>query len=183
MSNISGIKGTASKVSLIILLFLALSLQPGNAVTNNTTAVTASAVIDPTISVTLSYSSGLNIAFGGLNSGTNNTPATNSLNISIDPITNVNTNISQNGTNFVSVGYQFLISNLRYSNSSGIIGLANSTTMSATFPLPPFSDWSNITKGDPASRYHNSYYWLSIPDGQEPATYSANIYINVTQVQ
>jgi hypothetical protein len=158
-------------------------LQPGNAVTNNTTAVSASATINPTISVTLSYVGGSDIHFGSLNSGTNNNSATSHLNISIDPITNVNTNISQNGTAaFTSAElYSFPISNLRYSNSSG--GLANSATMSTTFPLPPFSDWSNITKSSEATRYHESYYWLSIPDGQEVATYSANIYINVTQVQ
>lgn len=172
-----------SIVSLIICFFLVWSLQPGNAVTNNTTAVSASATINPTISVTLSYSSGSNIEFGNLNSGTNNNSATSYLNISIDPITNVNTNISQNGTaTFTSVElYSFPISNLRYSNISA--GLTNSATMSTSFPIPPFSDWSNITKGNPATRYHESYYWLSIPDGQEAVAYSANIYINVTQVE
>jgi len=174
----------ASKAVIMIIFFILIwSFQPGNAVTNNTTEVTASATIDPTISITLSYSSDSNIIFGSLNSGTNNNPASNYLNISIDPITNVNTNISQNGTDFDSGLYSFSITNLRYSNSSSGGGLANSTTMSTTFPLPQFSDWTNITKGSEATRYHNSYYWLSIPDGQEPDTYSANIYINVTQVQ
>lgn len=171
--------GYMKKILILLagmLAMFALLLQPGNAVTNNTTGATATAIVSETISVTLSGT----LDFGSLNAGTNNNSLVTPLNISIDTITNVATNISQNGTTFSDGGNTFAINNLRYSNASAAPGLANSTTMAATFPLPPFTNWVNITKPS-SNTYRDTYYWLSIPNGQVAGTYQASIYVNVTK--
>ena len=170
---------------LVLIGILAVSilfLQPGNAVSNNTTLAQVSATVSETISVTLSFTSGSGITFGSLNAGTNNNSATNNLNISIDIGTNVGTNISQNGTAFT--GPQSLaLNNLQYSNASGAAGLANSTAMTTSFSAPPFTNWVNISKPSGVNTFRDTYYWLTIPSAQTAGSYTTNIYINVTAYQ
>lgn len=172
----------------IILIISMLFLQPVMAVTNNTTAATASVTVSDSISVTLSFSSGSGIEFGSLNAGTNNNSG-NYLNITIDTTTNVATNFTQNGTTFActsggcSVGVDtILIGNLRYSNASGNPGLVNSTVMTTSFPAPPYAEWRNIAKPS-TNTVLNSYYWLSIPSNQAGGSYQSSIYINVSKYQ
>lgn len=166
-----------------ILAVSVLLLQPGNAVTNNTTAAQASATVRETISVTLSLSdAGGGVTFGNLDAGTNNNSASNNLNISIDVGTNVATNISQNATAF-SGPDSLAIGNLRYSNASGSPGLTNSTAMTTSFPASPFTNWVNIAKPTGSSTYRDVFYWLTIPSAQTAGTYTTNIYVNVTAYQ
>lgn len=166
-----------------ILIIFTMPIEPGNAATSNTTTAGVTATVSETISVTLSFNlSGTGITFTNLIAGTNNQSADNNLNISIDYGTNVNTNISQRGTDF-SGPDTLTIGNLRYSNASGNPGLTNSTTMTTSFPSPPpYANWINISKPTGSvSQYRDTYYWLTIPTGLTAGSYTTNIYINVSK--
>jgi hypothetical protein len=154
-----------------ILAIFTLNLQPVNAYTG--TAPATATVVD-TISVTLTYDSGSSIAFGSLNSGTTNNPASNHLIITINPVTNVATDINQSASNFDDGIDTIAVNNLSVSSDST---LGNAVPMTASYPSPTLTNWTNVPNGE--SR--NAYYWLTIPTAQPAGTYSTTISISVTK--
>lgn len=177
-------------VIIVIAAVFAVSafmLQAGTAVTNNTTSSSATASVRETISVTLSYPpSGTGIVFSNLDPGVNNATADNNLNISIDLGTNVATNISQRGDATFECGAcvpvdNFTVDKLRYSNVTGNPGITSSTVMAVTADAPPYPDWAGVPKPVGTSTTRDSFYWLSIPNGQTAGSYTTNIYINVSK--
>lgn len=162
------------------LAVLILFLQAGDAVTNNTSSTSATASISETISVTLS---GGPINFANLMPGSDNNSADSSLNITIDQVTNVATNITQKGNATFECSAcdpvdNFSISNLRYSDNST---LTNAVNMTDTDSAPPFSNWTNIPKPTNSSQDREAHYWLSIPSGQTAGSYQTDIYVNVSK--
>lgn len=93
--------------------------------------------------------------------------------MTIESTTNVNVNLTMNGTDFISGIYNFGVGNLTYSNSStGTI-----TYMATSFPLPPYINWVNISKQVITNR--SIYFWLTIPGGQESGSYSSDVNVRV----
>lgn len=162
-------------------VFLML-LQPGVGVTNNTSGSTAQASISETISVTLSGG----IVFSNLMPGVANQSATNNLTITIDPATNVVTNITQRGdATFECIAVcgvgtdNFTIDNLSYANTND---LASAINMSNVYVAGPFGNWTNIAKPTVyPGEVRISEYWLDVPNGQTAGTYQTALYINVSK--
>lgn len=113
------------------------------------------------------------VEFGNVSPGIVNQPAFRPLNITIESTTDVEVNLTLSGTDFTSGAYSFGVGNLSYSNSSG----GTKTSMTASFPLPPYADWVNITRGEPTNR--SIYFWLNIPAGQWAGGYSNSINVRV----
>jgi spore coat protein U-like protein len=159
-----------------ILAIFTLNLQPVSAWSGSTTAT---ATVNGAIDVTLTYSSGSGIDFGNLNAGTSNNSATNHLTITINPVTNVATDISQNASGAFSDGngHTFPVGNLWYEESG--TELATSPSMTTSYNTP-FIDWSNIAPTG-STQTRDTYYWLSIPANQVAGTYSTTINIQVSQ--
>lgn len=125
-------------------------------------------VVNEVIDVTLSN---IPVDFGSLSPGASNQSSSLPLNVTIQGTTNVNVNLTLNGSNFVSGIYSFGVGNLTYSNSSA----GTKTAMTNSYPFPPYNNWSNIPKLVTSNR--SIYLWLSIPVGQEPGSYSNNVNI------
>lgn len=127
-------------------------------------------VLPETIDMTLSN---VPVNFGNISSNISNQSAILPLNVTIHSTTNVNVNLTLNGSDFMAGIYSFGVGNLSYSNSSS----GTITRMSAVFPLPPYADWVNITKQATINR--SLYFWISIPKEQNAGVYSSNINIRV----
>lgn len=171
---------------LIVCTILVFGMFMESDAASNATNTTATAYVLETISVTLSYPedpAGIN--FPNLNPGTNNNSANSTLNISIDPGTNVRTNISMKAMDDFKSGSDTLtINNLIYNNLSiNIHTYQNNVTMATIYPATSaFPDWTNISKPTISARqYRNSSFYLTIPDAQDAGTYTTNININVTR--
>ena len=164
------------------ILVFGMFMQSGTA--SNSSSSTATAYVLQTIDVTLSYTEGSGIDFPGLVPGSYNNSANSTLNITITPLTNVRTNISQAATGpFVSGSDTLTIDNLIYNNQSIFEHTwDNNVTMTTVNGAPPFPNWKNISKpigGVP--QYRNASYYLTIPENQPAGTYQTNININVTR--
>jgi len=164
-------------VAVVLML-----LEPIAGVTNNTSGSTATASISETISVTLSGG----IVFTNLIPGSPNQSATNNLTITIDPTTNVVTNITQRAdATFECTGGgcgvgtdNFTISNLSYADNPT---LDASLDMSVVYTPGLFANWTNIPKPPGVSQVRYSDYWLDVPSGQTAGTYQTSLYINVSK--
>lgn len=127
-------------------------------------------VVPVTIDVTLTN---VPVDFGSIFAGVKNQSGLLPLNVTIESTTNVNVNLTMNGTDFISGIYNFGVGNLTYSNSStGTI-----TYMATSFPLPPYINWVNISKQVITNR--SIYFWLTIPGGQESGSYSSDVNVRV----
>jgi hypothetical protein len=168
-----------SLIALVgILAIFALNLSPVSAWSSTTQA---SATVVDTISVTLSYDSGTSLTFGNLNSGTTDNPATNHLIISIDPATNVATDINQSATgDFSGTSGSFALNNLKYNATND--GSTSAEAMAISYQNPtPFAAWTDIGIPSGSAITRNTYYWLSIPEAQPAGDYSTTINIQVTK--
>jgi len=137
----------------------------------NATETWASVTVNEYISATLFN---VSIDFGSLDPGTVNQPAKNNpMVVQVGGETNVNYNITLNGTsNFVGGAYSFSISNLSFN-----------TTQYAT--LTPYE--LNVEKiaysnrpapvGTPVNE--SIWHFISVPPGQIAGTYTANITVVV----
>ncbi|MCW1297988.1 MAG: hypothetical protein OH333_04295 [Candidatus Parvarchaeota archaeon] len=141
----------------------------GYATWNQTTS--ASVTVNEYISATLSN---IPIDFGSLDPGTTNQPATNNpLLVQVGAETNVEYNITLNGTtNFVSGGNSFSVGNLSY----------NTTEITTPTPYELNVEKNAYTNepcpcGTQADR--NVWHYISVPAGQVAGAYSANIKITV----
>ncbi len=123
-----------------------------------------------TIDVTLSN---VPVNFGNVSAGSSNQPALLPLNVTIQNTTNVNVNLTLNGSSFTYGAYSFGVGNMTYSNSSA----GTKTSMTASFPLPPYADWINIAQLVATNR--SIYLWISIPPGQSAGAYSSTITVLV----
>ncbi|MCD6477450.1 MAG: hypothetical protein J7K87_00385, partial [Candidatus Aenigmarchaeota archaeon] len=95
----------------------------------------------------------------------------------IEPTTTVSTNLTLRGlNNFSSGSSYFNIGNLTYSNVSTI---GTGIPMTSSYPEPPFDNWLNIPEPSGTEINHSVYFWVSIPQGQKPGTYTTTIYIKV----
>lgn len=164
------------------ILVFGMFIQSGTAF--NQSSSQAKAYVLETIDVTLSYPEGSGIDFPDLVPGTQNNSANSTLNISIEPTTNVRTNISQKASADFASGSDILtLNNLIYNNASIFEHtLDNNVTMTTGYAAPPFSNWMNISKPTGGvAQYRNSSYYLTIPEDQPSGTYTTNININVTR--
>jgi len=128
-------------------------------------------LVEPeTIDVTLSNSP---VEFGNITAGILYKPSISPLNVTIQSSTNVNVNLTLNGSDFVYGIYGFTVGNLTYSNSSTGV----KTAMNSSFPLPMYVNWVNIPRY--STQVRAIYFWLSIPNGQEPGDYTNDINILV----
>jgi hypothetical protein len=163
----------------VVLAALFTSVQPVLSQTNET-ATTASVTVNKYISVTLSN---VPIQFGSVDAGSTNNPATVGngypMTIQIDSVTNVNTNISVNGSDFSGPG-TFGVGNLSFSNSSSV---STATNMQSVFSSgPPYSNWVNIVApAGGAAKTADAYFWVSIPSGQIAGSYSSTVYVRVEE--
>lgn len=154
--------------------FTSLGLQYLNATVNNTNGTGYKNwtinVLPDTIDVTLSN---VPVNFGDVSQGSSNQSATLPLNVTIQSTTNVNVNLTLNGSDFTTGIYSFGVGNLSYSNSSSGV----KTSMTASFSLPLYADLVNITKQATTNR--SIYFWISIPNVQTAGVYSSNINVRV----
>jgi len=172
---------------LALLIALLLAAQPAISV-NETQNVTASVTVNEYISVTLSN---VPIEFGSVNPGSTQQAddgAANDWNgdslingfplqITVDSITNVNTNISLNGSDFTGPA-TFGVGNLSFANDT----TSYTTAMQKTFSSgnPPYADWVNIpAPGGGAAQTRNAYFWITIPPGQTAGSYQSSVYVKV----
>lgn len=127
-------------------------------------------VVPVTIDVTLTN---VPVDFGSLFAGVKNQSGLLPLNVTIESTTNVNVNLTLNGTDFISGIYNFGVGNLTYSNSS----TGTKTYMATSFPLPPYINWVNLSRQVISNR--SIYFWLTIPGGQESGSYSSDVNVRV----
>ncbi|GBE56466.1 hypothetical protein BMS3Bbin16_00672 [archaeon BMS3Bbin16] len=117
------------------------------------------------------------IDFGSLNPGVSLQSALAGsgypLVVTIESITNVDTNLTLMGTNFTSASFEFEAGNLSYSNATTDVKTEMALNYTA---LPPYSNWINIPgpKGGPALN-RSIYFWITIPPGQEAGIYSSTV--------
>jgi hypothetical protein len=143
----------------------------GYATWNQTTS--ASVTVNQYISATLSN---IPINFGSLDPGTSNQAATNNpLKITVGAETNVQYNITLNGTtNFVSGGNSFSIGNLTF----------NSTEV-PTLTSYELNVEKNAYTNEPCpcgtAAENDVWHYISVPVGQVAGSYSADIKITVKQ--
>jgi len=159
---------------LAVLFALFVFAQPVVSV-DDTQATTATVTVNEYISVTLAN---VPIAFGNLNPGVTDSAATaNPTTITVDSITNVNTNISLNGSDFTGPG-TIGVGNLSYSNGSVA---ATATDMVTAFSSgPPYSDWVDIpAPGGGSAETRNAYFWIDIPSGQTSGGYTSDVFVRV----
>jgi hypothetical protein len=123
-----------------------------------------------TIDVTLSN---VPVNFSNVLAGSLNQSALLPLIVTIQNTTNVNVNLTLNGSSFAAGTYSFGVGNMTYSNSS----TGAKTSMTASFPLPPYADWINIAQLVTTNR--SIYLWISIPPGQPAGAYSSTINVLV----
>lgn len=156
--------------------FTSLGLNYINATVNNTNGTGYKNwtinVVPATIDVTLSN---VPVDFGSVSAGSSNQPALLPLNVTIQSTTNVNVNLTLNGSDFTYLAYSFGVGNLSYSNSSA----GTKINMATSFPPPPFANWVNIPKLATTNR--SIYFWISIPAGQEAGAYSSNVSVRVEE--
>lgn len=136
------------------------------------------ALVGEFISITLSAST---IDFGNLNPGAVESQSTSGgfpLNVTVDAITNVNINLSLNGTNFTYAANSFLVDNMTYDNNSDHAGYTN-TTLAYPNP-PPYPDWINIDEAlNPQNR--SIYFWINTPSTKEAGIYNSTVSIKAYQ--
>jgi hypothetical protein len=144
------------------------------AIANNTNGTASQEwlwnVSSETIDVTLSN---VPVNFGNVSAGSSNQPGLLPLNVTIQNTTNVNVNLTLNGSSFTYGAYSFGVGNVTYSNSS----TGTKTSMATSFPLPPYADWINIAQLVTTNR--SIYLWIGIPPGQYAGAYSSTINVRV----
>ncbi len=141
---------------------LTVNATNGNGITSTVTwNITVPEIIDVTLSGPVDFSS--------VNAGSSNQPSLVPLNATIQSTTNVNVNLTVNGSDFAYGAYVFGVGNLTYSNSS----TETKTSMTNSFPLPPYADWINIPKLVTTNR--SIYLWINIPNAQPAGAYNSTI--------
>ncbi len=141
---------------------LTVNATNGNGITNTVTwNITVPEVIDVTLSGPVDFSS--------VNAGSSNQPALVPLNVTVQSTTNVNVNLTINGSDFIYGAYSIGVGNLAYSNSS----TGTKTSITNSFSLPPYADWINITKLVTTNR--SIYLWINIPNAQPAGAYNSTI--------
>ncbi len=134
---------------------------PGGGTSNTQTFTVNDEIIDVTLSNTP-------VVFGNVSAGSS-IQSSLPLIATIQNTTNVNVNLTLNGSDLTYSTYSFGVGTLTYSNSS----TGTRTSMTTSFPNPPYSDWINITKLVTTSR--SIYLWISIPSGQKAGAYNSTI--------
>jgi hypothetical protein len=146
---------------------LTVTSANANGISNTVTwTINVPEIIDVTLS-------NVPVNFGNVSAGSSNQPALLPLIATIQNTTNVNVNLTLNGSSFTYGAYSFGVENMTYSNSS----TGTQTSMTSSFPLPPYADWINITKLVTTNR--SIYLWISIPPGQSAGAYSSTITVLV----
>lgn len=160
-----------------ILVVLLSSVNTITAQVQNETQTTAQVQVNEFISVTLQ---GVPIDFGSLNPGTVNQPAGASngfpMNVSIEPETNVITNMSLRATDFTGAG-TIGVGNMSFSNSSSV---STATQMSTSYQGDAiYSNFDAIPQPSGSAEIREVYFWITIPAGQTAGSYTSNVYIKV----
>lgn len=136
---------------------------------NATAAVKAVMPIQEFIDISFA---GGNIDFGSLNPGVVDSNATNNSGyyIQVNPATNVNVNISQNGTDYSSGGNSIAINNMKWNSVNSLTGAVVLSTSDALL-------YSNVTPNTNKA----IYYWVSVPSGASSGSYSSTISIKAVK--
>lgn len=132
------------------------------------------------ISVTLL---GYPIDFNSLDPSTVKSPAEgNSMDsyvVQIDPISTVNVDIFQKGDDFASSSSAIAVENVVYDDDKALEGPSDTTnpetSLSNDYATEPY--YSNIQPGE----NKNFYYWIDIPEAQQPGDYDADIFIKAVE--
>ena len=135
-------------------------------------------VIDVTIN-------GTNIVFGTQPPNTANESSTfggSPLVVTIHGSTNVNVDLSVNGSDLISGGNTLAVNNVTYCNeSTGWKTELNETFSSGSDEAhAPYSNWVNIPDL-PMDVTRDAYWFINIPEGQPKADYAGTIYIRVSE--
>ena len=99
--------------------------------------------------------------------------------VQIDPISTVNVDIFQKGDDFTSSSSTIDIENVVYDDDNTLEGSPDitnpETVLSNDYATEPY--YSNIPPGE----NKNFYYWIDIPEAQQPGDYDANIFIKAVE--
>lgn len=160
------------------------STSHSSTVASNKTETIEITIVEPSesnlISVTLL---GYPIDFNSLDPNTIKSSAEgNSMDsyvIQIDPISTVNVDIFQKGDDFTSSSSTIGIENVVYDDDKTLEGSPDitnpETVLSNDYATEPY--YSNIPPGE----NKNFYYWIDIPEAQQPGDYDANIFIKAVE--
>ena len=157
-----------------MLVFKTSMLPAGYAATSVINATSASVTVNGVVDVVLLNAP---VAFGGLDSGTTNNPASPTpMYVNYTGNTNVNVETYINGSNFTATAGYFAIGNMSYNVTNSSTGYANTTCSTARcrYTLTPrfvFNETAPLGVPKNASIYH----YLNIPSGQAPDTYTGGI--------
>jgi biopolymer transport protein ExbD len=161
----------------IMLMVKTTTLPNAYAASNSNQSTTASVTVNGFVSITLT---GGTITFGNLDPGVNDSRATNApLLVRVDNATNVPVMGYINGSVFTDGGSNsFVVGNMKLNitgNSTAINASCNTARCSYTLtPSWVFNETAPLGTG-----HKGEYFWnyISVPEGQAPTTYNANVRI------
>lgn len=160
------------KKVISILVIVAVLLFPVQPAFSYESGSTATVTVAESIDVTLT---GTTILFGTVDPGNSQIATSGPLNVTVESNTNVNTNLSINGTEFDNAGTKLGEGNFTFRNST----TGSWTTLAGTYGDGSYSDWQTITApaGGPAATKRTAYLNVTIPSGQVAGTYTGQIYV------
>ena len=162
-------------IALVAMLVFKTSTMPaGYAATSVINATSASVTVNGVVEVVLLNAP---VAFGGLDAGTVNNPASSTpMYVNYTQNTNVNVETYINGSNFTATAGYFAPGNMSYNVTVSATGTANATCATARcrYTLTPrfvFNETAPLGTAKNASIYH----YIDVPAGQAPDTYTGSI--------